>query len=419
MIFKILRSTPIAVFFTFLFVFGAPITNVPLNTSKIALLVSLIVFFLMVITNCLRGNFKLAPRPLYFSLFLSSLLVCYSALLATVKQTHDFSLTYNLFILVFENILGSYVFYRVFMKGKTSSQFLDIFVWIGLIQSIVIIVMFVDPAIREFVFYWFANEQIVEMSERYGGIRGFGIAGSVTYDFSVLLSVIMIFTSYQLCNSSQSQRFYIFAWVLGFLSIMMTGRTGFLGIFISLLLIFYFLRKKQSLLGVNQLVVISIVAISACFIFLQDIWIQVVEVIIPYAFEMFFSAFEGKGLSTNSTDLLYKMYFPIEESTLFFGDAMWRGNSGGYYMHTDAGYMRHVLFYGVIGSAILYFLYIYAFVCSFNLCDKRWRFFILAITGYFFVVHAKGDFLVGSSMNIKIFFLLFSFLILKRKQYRV
>jgi len=415
-IFNFLRSTPVVVLFTFLFVFGAPINNVPLNTSKIVLLIASTIFSLMVFTNFLRGDFKLAPRPLYFSLLFSLFLVCYSAALALLKNTNDFSLTYNLFILTFENILGSYIFYRVFMKGRTSSQFLDVFVWVGLVQSIIIIIMFINPTIREFIFHWFANEQIVEMSERYGGVRGFGIAGSVTYDFSVLLSIIMIFSSYQLCNSSKSQTFYIIAWVLGFLSIMMTGRTGFLGVFISLFLILYFIRKKQSLLGVNQLLVITIVAISACFVFLQNIWVQVVEVIIPYAFEMFLSFFEGEGLRTNSTDLLFKMYFPVEQNTLLFGDAMWRSSTGGYYMHTDAGYMRHVLFYGVIGSAILYLLYIYVFVCNFSLCDKRWRFFILAIAMYFFIVHAKGDFLVGSSMNIKILFLLFSFLILQRKQ---
>ena len=44
--------------------------------------------------------------------------------------------------------------------------------------------------------------------------------------------------------------------------------------------------------------------------------------------------------------------------TLIFGDGKYLNGDGSYYMHTDAGYMRGMLYFGVIGLVFLYGVYI-------------------------------------------------------------
>lgn len=420
MILSLLRSGPVAIIFAFLFIFGAPVEGVPFNTAKVTLLIAMCVFVLMLMTSWSRGELRLAPAPLYIAAAVSFLLMFYSVVMVVANQTADFSLSYNLLILTFENILGSYIFFRVFLNGRSLSQLLDVFIWVGVIQSLIIVAMFSSLSFRELVFHWFANEEIIEMSARYGGIRGFGIAGSVTYDLSVLLSIFMMFSAYQISNTSRSQLFYIFAWLLCFISVMVSGRTGFLGVFLSLVILLRFSHRPQAFIGMIKLFMIALVCVLLSLILLHsrfpEVWVLINEVVIPYAFEMFFSAAEGDGFNTKSTEILQKMYFPVENSTFWFGDARWLGDGGiGYYMHTDAGYMRHILFYGVFGSLILYLLYGGLFSYLYRACERKWKFLILAIAGYVFIVHLKGDFLVGSSMNIKVFFLLFAFAMLVQR----
>lgn len=413
MILRIFRSSPIVIFFTFLFVFGAPIKGVPLNTAKLALVVAVLVFGLMLASRWVRGDLALAPRPLYMVAGAAFLLMLYSVFWAIVNQTGDYALSYNLFILTVENILGSYIFYRVFLSCKSSSQMFDIFIWIGLIQSVIIVSMLANVSFRELAFEWFANEATIEMSERYGGVRGFGVAGSVTYDLSVLMSIFMMFSAYQLCHSSKPQMLYIIAWLFGFLAVMVSGRTGFLGVLLSLVVIFRFSNKGQAWLGMLKLVTVALISIMSLLVVLNTLFPEVslliYDFLIPYAFEIFLSAAEGDGFSTNSSDVLKSMYFPIPEQTFWLGDARWVGDEGGYYMHTDAGYMRHALFYGFIGSLFLYALYAGVFSYLYLVCTEYWRFVVMAFAGYAFIAHIKGDFLVGSSMNAKIIFLMLAY----------
>ncbi|WP_074513992.1 hypothetical protein [Selenomonas sp. WCT3] len=58
------------------------------------------------------------------------------------------------------------------------------------------------------------------------------------------------------------------------------------------------------------------------------------------------------GGSTNH--MIEDMYFIPEENTLIWGDGYYINPDGSYYMHTDVGVMRSVLFYGLVGCLIGY-----------------------------------------------------------------
>ena len=57
----------------------------------------------------------------------------------------------------------------------------------------------------------------------------------------------------------------------------------------------------------------------------------------------------------HSGDEMVDMYWlPRQDSTVFFGDGMYQLSDGSFYGHTDVGFMRHMLFYGVFGELVGY-----------------------------------------------------------------
>ena len=122
----------------------------------------------------------------------------------------DFSLPYAYIVFLFENFIGSYLLYVLLLQKYSFDNILHILIIITLLQALIIISMFVSEPIRNFFFTLSGSNE--ELMERYGGFRGFGLAGSVTYDLSVFLSIGMIFT-YLISQNSTNKLFYIISWV--------------------------------------------------------------------------------------------------------------------------------------------------------------------------------------------------------------
>ena len=114
--------------------------------------------------------------------------------------------------------------------------------------------------------------------------------------------------------------------------------------------------------------------------------------------------------------IIRNMFFPIDSNIFFAGSGHYVDVIDGDapYLGTDSGYMRHLLFYGLPPSLLLYCLYLFGFVYLGRLYRNEQglpTLFIL-MGFYYFVVHLKGDFLTGSGMSIKLFFILLIFSLL-------
>lgn len=91
--------------------------------------------------------------------------------------------------------------------------------------------------------------------------------------------------------------------------------------------------------------------------------------------------------------LVYGMYFMPDDSTILLGDGRYENSDGSYYMHTDAGYMRIILYFGVIGAMCIYGAYLaLTFFALQNLRgDKVGRYLVMSLVICFFVAEYKGD----------------------------
>lgn len=83
---------------------------------------------------------------------------------------------------------------------------------------------------------------------------------------------------------------------------------------------------------------------------------------------------------------LSDMYFLPDGKTILWGDGYFTKN-GGYYMGTDSGIMRNILFWGIIGGFLSYFTTVY---CMWDLRKKNIVFFLMFCVA-FILFEYKGD----------------------------
>ena len=178
----------------------------------------------------------------------------------------------------------------------------------------------------------------------------------------------------------------------------MSARTSFIFVFLLLFGYFfsYFLSKdnmlKKRLLLMVCFLIFSIVIVV---LLLSSMDSPVIEKMLTWSGEIFVSLFATGTVSTGSTDAMKELFFIPIERTFLYGDGQYLSALGEYYMSTDIGYLRVLLYSGIIGSASFYMMFIYLF---FILINSSYRSFglscsfpLLLFALGVFVVNAKGS----------------------------
>ena len=413
----------ITILVLFFFVFGIPFYNVPLNSSKLTV-IFLIIYYLVKKIRCKDISFKFNKDILFISFWIIISIVL-SLLSNILNGTNDFYIAYSFLLMLIETLLGSYLLYILFLKRYKFYDILNFFIAIALLQSIIILGMFVSEFIREFI-YSIANLNAEQLMQRYGGFRGFGLAGSVTYDLAFFISIPLMFISYLLSQSKKDKAYYISAWIFIVFAIFMTGRTGWVGIAFSLLILLYNFKSKNALNSMVKFISILFILTIILSIVLKNYYPEAYNVliysIVPYAFEMFINFYETGSFSVHSMEILENMYFLPSLKTLIIGDGYFKNPFGfGYYMHVDAGYLRMILFYGVFASLVLYIMYIYIFLKIYfkTKIYKKFNIVILMLCLYYFIVQWKGVIMSNSGMNIKLVFIIFIYVVYSMKDLKL
>src|SRR5690606_38149554 len=123
--------------------------------------------------------------------------------------------------------------------------------------------------------------------------------------------------------------------------------------------IYYFIVMGQPLYRkflqfLTIFLLIGLGGLSIYWVLPFEIQSLVTGTLLPFAFEFLYSYFDEGTLTTVSTDMLSEMYFTIDWQTFIFGDGKYINPDGSYYLYTDAGYMRNILFYGIFGTMVLF-----------------------------------------------------------------
>ncbi|WP_019205568.1 hypothetical protein [Limosilactobacillus ingluviei] len=188
---------------------------------------------------------------------------------------------------------------------------------------------------------------------------------------------------------------YVLRVVISLIGTALYGRIGFLVslvlIAMTLLYVAIFYNKYGMLLsicGVGILVIILFVANAQTLRQINSI---------NWMFEGFFNYLDSGKFSTKSSTVLMSMFVHPSSQTILFGDGYYTV-MGKYYMSTDVGFLRPLLFFGIFGE-FLYYLQILPLLKAIydRLKNLNASFFVMSVVVLLVLFEFKGESLMTVS----------------------
>jgi hypothetical protein len=228
--------------------------------------------------------------------------------------------------------------------------FLKLFVVATVIHVFSTIVFLFIPSFKDiwFSIIQYKEQERLERVTEY--ITRYGISGFSGFVHTHVCSLAVLFSIFLIINDNRKKTvFYYFCMTTCFIGNFFYGRAGMLcsAVFISVFIYYRIFLKKD----VKLFLFLTFVAIVLTLLVLYLMSTNKVAVAwFNWAFEPLINFFTKGTIRSSSSDwLLNQMFFMPETKTLLFGDGFFTDNYNfdSYYMKTDSGIMRPVLFYGL------------------------------------------------------------------------
>ncbi|PQQ42963.1 hypothetical protein C6H65_00735 [Photorhabdus luminescens] len=406
----------------FLFIYAFPIYKL-VHSDHIGTFLALILLFLS--RNGLKLLASATSKKITITIYLAYIfLISYSILNTSLIGSYDFSMIKTLInnLLSFLScLIFISLFFSWFGYGQHIGKYLTI---ILMIQSILILLMLVFPDFGEFLQSNLRTKDELDRMATYGGIRGLGVAGSIAFGLAItmgLLGYIYLYWCATRTNiSSISQLIIFFTCIISSLS---AGRTAILG-FVCGLIFFYFNKSFISIIKMTLKQTLYILILS-CLLYIVIIsnkeLYAIFEMYSRYVFQSIYNYFDHSSFQVSSLEKLENMYFwPSDSTTWFFGDGKYTDYNGLYYKQTDAGYMRFLLYYGIIGSLIPYISFLLFCLYSASkakLINNNASIFFFILIFISFIFHYKGEVVFYNVAYMKIVFIIGFYYIIKSNFY--
>lgn len=394
-------------FFFIVFAFRLPVVY----NSVVLAMVLMLVYILCLKTNSryLSKNYALIT---VISIYIS--FIIFVSIFALASQENDYtrlnSTVSNIFVLLAVTIYSSVFTHSNGVDTHAKFNFISEVIYFAfVIQSLIIICAMFSPTLREIV-QLFQSPIDSARSESYEGVRGLSLSGAQFFPLSAAFALAQITIIRFIIKEKKGETIHWFLFSLIFFAGLTAGRTSIIGsIFAFLYLIFNsgFNSKvilsflyRASKFSILSLIIILIV--PALF----NVKFEILDKFLNFAFEFFYQYSETGDASIQSTQVLQRMYWLPDLNTILFGDGLYRNADGTAYMHTDAGYMRNILFFGILGTLFVSFAHIiYSYFILIN--SDNDKVFTLLMLLLVFILHYKGDVLLHLvSVQTILFFLM-------------
>ncbi|MDT2802004.1 hypothetical protein P7H56_06915 [Vagococcus lutrae] len=331
-----------------------------------------------------------------------------------IHGTYDFSIV-KTFINQFIYLIGILAFYPFLIINKKNP--LQILINIFYLQSSIQILSFLSPKVRVFLNVFRDDYAISKGQLEYGNIRGLAISNTAFFGLGVaygIIIILMLSNWNSLKPKSNVLKIFLFLGLLfGSFS---AARSSSVSILIfAFVKILWTIKNKNELklkVGTRKLkykhiymyltfpLIIILSQIMLSKLIRNEGISNSISTFKKFAFQLYYNYNNYGKLSTSSTDKLFKeMYFPLEIKTMVLGDGRYTGVDGKYYMYTDAGIMRNILYGGFL---MIIVLLVYQ-LAMFSWERKELRVQNISIVIFLITVHFKGEvlgFLIISQMII-------------------
>lgn len=399
---------------SFFIIFNFPI---PLVHSSLAISIFVLLVIFLISKDFQKEIFKLLKNKFLFcSLLGTFLLIPIGISIAIIHETFDFSILKSNTLTIVTIVTTIFLFpliNKYVIKNQDNIKEMALFIInIMAIQSVIEILAFLSPTVLSIVRF-FQKEIVINLGIGYNNLRALALTGNPFFSLSSAfgLTFILLFFSYSKEKEYWATLNFIYLFLLILIGSFFSGRTAFVGLIFG---ISYFLLSEKNILSKikNLIIIILLITIFLLIFYVaipDFIRIKIDNNLLPFIFEFLYNYSETGKLSTQSTDvLLNRMYFQLSFDTLLFGDGRYTNIDGSYYMHTDSGYMRNLLFYGLFGL-----VYIIIIQWSFHIrifIIKEYRLLSIITFLYYLTLHYKGEALlyIPAIMSIQTLLLLAS-----------
>lgn len=338
--------------FSFFWVGGRGINSTMIVVAYMAIYALIKRDFMSSLLKMLRNRFVWALTGLYV---ITNLWVIVCLL---VNKSSDFSFLIT-FLHVFFQIAAGVLLYKFLEYRKTKERITDYLMISFTAQTAIQWLACFIPFIRE-VIYFTKDAETISKSISYGGVRAVALSGSNFFGLSAAYALVaLLFWSEKntLLQKNRALKLLLYCFMMS--GTFFAGRTGFVGVIFAILFlgIRYFLDRKTGkrlCLSEGEKKAAKILGIAAAAAVLIGVvlyfTVERFRTLIIFAFQPLFSLFQSGTLMVSSVANLLSMYIPIPVDALLFG----HGKYDGYYMGTDVGYLRVVLYMGIIGFILLF-----------------------------------------------------------------
>ena len=298
------------------------------------------------------------------SLYFKNLMICYlviniwAVFVIIINSSHDFSylITFlHMFLIVF---IGCALCIFLQCQNK-NDKIVDYMIISFIIQTCIEWLAYTVPSIKEIINSTKSAATIAK-GAGYSGVRANALSGSDFFGLSVAFAAILfIYCSEKntLFKKNKIMKLIVYCFIVS--GTFFAGRTGFIGCIIAFIYILIKdrtihikkIRLKEFLMGLI-LSVVGILTIPYIWsVFSND---SRFSNLLNFAFQIILSKKNTGSMEISSLQSLKRMYnISFDVDTFFIGDGWYTAANGSYYMGTDVGYLRVVLFMGIIGLLLL------------------------------------------------------------------
>lgn len=222
----------------------------------------------------------------------------------------------------------------------------------------------------------------------------YSLNGFAAFASSTISSFIVIVSSYLLVKNAKQKDWkkYFFLYLINIIGCFFYGRICIFAVILSIIYIIGKLGKKYQIFKIifSALIIVTLLvtlvnylsAINESFQYWRD-----------WSFAIIDQLFAGDGITDYSvTHMKTDMFFIPEIKTLLIGDGRYTLESGSYYMHTDVGFLRGVLFFGILGCFVNYLMVFYvAHKTCRKTSDKNLITMVLFVCLMVVILELKGE----------------------------
>lgn len=293
--------------------------------------------------------------------------------------------------------------YKLFPNKNLLITFCDFYITAAVIYILSTLVMVVLPEFKEN--WWqiiMASERTVQVIDDFHPTR-VGLRGVSTVQVSFINNIAVILCIY--CMQYKHSFKYIIIGAFLLLGDLLYARWGIVAS-LGILIIYFVIGVNKSRTFKKLLIMICSFFIIVSIVLYCSFDAQTLSLIVHWITQPIDAFFDGLKygqftLGSSGDHLVDDMYFMPSDHTLLFGDGKFVNNDQSYYGYTDAGVMRNILFYGLIGELLGYSSFI-LFIGSLLVINRN-RFIFFAMLFLFFFAEAKFNafydlYGVGSSL---------------------